>query len=316
MKLRIISLIASLAILFLLIYFSNASEIVSILSKANFVYVFLGIAISFLLMGLRTFRWKVLLKRLDINMSLKSLFPVFMSSLFISNITPAKSGDPVRSYFLKKKTGITFSKTIPSVVIERMLDVIVLIVMSVIGLAFVPLGWEMRGILGIVVFFYVVLIAALIWFGSKKERVNRFFKLIQKFFGWLPKIKNLGRKTEDMALDFKKSFVKYKDLGDISLNIIMSMIVWVVEGVIVYIAFLSIGVPVDMLLCIFIMAVSVLVGVASSLPGGLGSSEVVMVLLFTSVLSLNFSIATGGVLLARLLSYWLTLIVGAFSFKI
>ena len=171
MKLRIITLAISLFILALLVYFSNVSEMLAVLSRANPLLVLGGAGLFCVSMASKNLRWQVLLRRLGVRMGFRRLFPVFMGSMFISNITPAKSGDPVRSYLLKRQTGVSFSRTLPSVVMERVMDILVTIVIVVIGLFFVQLYW-LWGIAALAIGIYAIAVVLVVYISLSKKRIG------------------------------------------------------------------------------------------------------------------------------------------------
>jgi len=309
-KLKILLLFVSFLILSLLLYFSDVWKVVSIISSANPYYLLLAFSLSLLLMFVRTFRWNVLLRKLDIKIHFLKLFPVYMSGMFASNLTPGKIGEPVKSYLLKKTEGISISRTLPSVVMERVFDVFSVIIISLVGLGIVKLPANVTPVLFAIVLFYLTAIVLMFYISAKKGRIYYVSEKLFRFFRWLPMVGRLERFLEGFAEKFNRSIVKYKDAGISVKNFILSLFVWGAEGVILYLSFLSVGIPVNPLLAASFISISVLVGVISFLPGGLGSSEAVMVLLFTYVYSLPIHSATAAVLIYRFLGFWLNVFVG------
>jgi uncharacterized protein (TIRG00374 family) len=72
----------------------------------------------------------------------------------------------------------------------------------------------------------------------------------------------------------------------------------------------GLGYQVDFLFTIFILSVSTLIGLASFLPGGIGSSEAVMAYLLSFLLP-DLSTATAITLLYRFSSLYFTCILGS-----
>lgn len=309
MRIRLIALLISLGILAVLIYYSDFNQMIITISQANVFFILLGLLTSFLLMFLRAFRWQALLKKLDIILPFKKIFYIFMGGYYISNITPAKSGDVFRNYLLKRE-GLSFSKSLPSTFIERIFDFIILITLSIIGLLFVSVP-AIEAIITIVLVAYIVLIILGIYISLSEKRILFFFDKLYKTFKWFPKSHSIKNKITRMALDYNKSFIKYNKPCMIIGVLLLSLIVWILESMIVWFSFYAIGLPVNIFIVMFILLVSVLIGVASSLPGGLGSQEAVMVLLFTFIYTLPLPLATAAILISRFLGIWMNIIVGA-----
>ena len=68
-------------------------------------------------------KWQSVLSAMDYQISFKESFCIVMGALPVSVITPARSGDLIRSYYLKNK--IPMSQTIGAVVAERIIDILI-----------------------------------------------------------------------------------------------------------------------------------------------------------------------------------------------
>ena len=90
----------------------------------------------------------------------------------------------------------------------------------------------------------------------------------------------------------------------------LSLLAWGAEGVAFYIILALMGLPVTFIAGVGIYSLGVTVGALSFLPGGLGSTEAVMVLL---LLALGVAQADAGaaVILCRLATLWFAVIIGA-----
>jgi len=311
MKLKILSLAASIGILIVLLFYSNIGQVWAVLSKSNPLLIVAALLIATFNMFFRAMRWKFLLKEIGINLPLKRGFPVFMASMFISNVTPGKTGDPFRSYLLKKREGAHFSRSISSVIVERIADILILIAMSAVGIFFIQ-NFRFAGILNIVIAAYIILIVFVIAVGTNSGRVEYFFGLLMKMFAWLPSVKRFQASFKDKAIIFSESFLMYRRATTIAWLPLATAGIWLLDGTVGYLAFQAIGIGVNFWMLAFIMAVSVLIGVATSLPGGIGSADAVMAILTSSLFYAQLPIATAGVLLFRLLTIWYSIMVGAY----
>ena len=310
MKFKIISLLASIGLLAILLLYSNISEVAVALSKSKPEFVAAGLAVSTLAMLTRAFRWKWLLRSISIDMRFGRIFPIFMTGLFISNITPAKTGEPFRSYLLKRKEGIGFTSSISSVIIERIFDLLTLIAISIAGIFFVQ-HFMFALILDAVVVLYLAIIALVIFVCTSRNRVERFSGILVKVFGWIPIVKRIGKGIDGKAGNINESFMKYRGWKIISRLALFSIFIWLLDAIVGYSAFSALGIQIDLPLFLFIMSVSVLIGIATSLPGGIGSTDAVMALLASAAFGIGLPIATAGILLFRFLTIWYNMAVGA-----
>lgn len=313
---RVFLLVTSFFLLALLLHFSDIGRVFSVLQNANIYLISVALPLSFFLMIIRTLRWKILLERLDIKIPFKSIFPLYMSGLFASNLTPGKIGEPFKNYLLKKKIGHSISKTIPSVVMERSFDVFTMILIAFPGIFFIHNVAYIKNLFLIIVLIYLVPVSLIFYVGLKKERIRRLSNIFIRFFGWLPFAKKIRISLERVEREFSKSVKKYKEKTICVKTLTLSLIIWVIEGVILYLSALSVGIDIDILLGISFFSLSALLGMASFLPGGIGSTEVVLVFFLFSVYATPIHSITAAVFLSRFLGLWLNLLVGGICVNI
>ncbi|RLJ02934.1 MAG: hypothetical protein DRP11_02225 [Candidatus Aenigmatarchaeota archaeon] len=312
MRKRTLSLLLSFTLLGLLIYFSDPLKVASTIARVNPLYILAGISIFWLNSFLRTIRWQILLKKLNIRIPLTDTFYILMAGLFISNMTPGKTGDPIRSLLLKRTHSKSFTKSVPSIFIERIADIVAMIMISLFGIFFISSEYTIY--LFITILTYSLLVFLLIFILLSKKRTERFFSIVVKLFSFIPKIKNLKKDISEMSQNLHTSFSRYKDKNILFKTILLSLIIWTFEGLVLYVAFLSMNFPVTPEACITITSFSILLSIITFLPGGLGSAEIITVLTFTALFPfLTSSDVTATVLISRFMSFWMSVIVGAFS---
>jgi len=133
MKLSIIiSLILSISIIIILLYFTFDEETIHYLTTQNLRYEFFlaAIGINVIYWILWGARLKVLSNAIDenANISLKESTKIVIANLFLANITPSMAGgEPVRIYLLMKN-GLSVGSATASVLGERLLDLIFLLI--------------------------------------------------------------------------------------------------------------------------------------------------------------------------------------------
>ncbi|MBI4173268.1 MAG: flippase-like domain-containing protein [Candidatus Aenigmarchaeota archaeon] len=313
MLLKAVSFVISFSILAALIYFSDVGAIAAAVAKADPTFLAGALALGISSLVFRALRWRYLLAKIGITAGFSTLFSVFMAGMFVSNVTPAKAGDPYRSYLLKQKTGAKFSENLPSVVIERVADLVAIITIALVGILSIA-SFPYKDILAIVIVGYAITILVVILVGFKEKYAKILSGIIFKVFGALPRISKLRERAEGMISDFNTSFRKYGKTQLLFIIFLWSLCVWLVDGLIVYTVFLAFGLQPSYLIVLFVIAVSVLIGIASSLPGGIGSSDAISAVLYSTLLSLPLSTAAALALVSRLFGIWLTIVIGAFFF--
>lgn len=103
------------------------------LKTAQWAWVLLGLAIYFLGVGVRAWRWKILLNPLK-AMPIKKLFPVVCVGYMGNNIYPARAGEFLRAFILKQKEDVSFSGSLATIVVERLFDGITILALVLFNL--------------------------------------------------------------------------------------------------------------------------------------------------------------------------------------
>ena len=119
------------------IYYSfkdiSFSEFKEYFTKINYLWVFVGIFVGALSHISRSYRWKFLIEPLGYKLGfINSVLTVF--SAYLINYTIPRAGDIARATMISKYENIPFEKAIGTIVAERAVDVISILVIIMIGL--------------------------------------------------------------------------------------------------------------------------------------------------------------------------------------
>ena len=106
---------------------------------ANFWWILPAVAVYFAAVWARTWRWHYLLRPLK-SVPLGRLFPVVCIGYFGNNVYPARAGEVIRSFVLRRNEGISVSASLATIVVERVFDGLVMLLFVFFALPFV--GFE------------------------------------------------------------------------------------------------------------------------------------------------------------------------------
>jgi uncharacterized protein (TIRG00374 family) len=101
-------------------------EVWSALQGAKYWWLIPGVAVYMLAVGARTWRWHYLLRPLK-SVSVRTMFPIVAIGYMGNNIYPARAGELLRAYVLRKREGISISASLATIIIERAFDGIVML---------------------------------------------------------------------------------------------------------------------------------------------------------------------------------------------
>jgi len=244
-------------------------------------------------------RWHFLLRNVNINISVKSSFSIFISGLGFSFI-PGEIGDFVKVQILKNKYNVSRAKSSPIIISEWLYTGSGLVSLCLFGGLFFEISLYLGCIFG------VVLIILFIITNSKK--------LFTKFLKIGSKIKIISRLSESLTDSF--DIMKKSTSGRaVIISYLLSISYWFVESIAVFFIMHGYGINAVQILDIIPMYSSAIVlGYASFLPLGTGVVEGTLGTFLQSYgveLSLSFSV----VIIIRLFTRWSGILAGLFVLR-
>ncbi len=112
------------------IYFSlrglKLGEFVKSLQSAQYWYLIPGIAVYFVGVWVRSWRWHYLLRPLK-KIPTRTMFPIVTIGYMGNNIYPARAGEVLRAAVLKQREGVPISASLATIIIERIFDGVVML---------------------------------------------------------------------------------------------------------------------------------------------------------------------------------------------
>ncbi len=102
--------------------------------------------------GAKVLRWWVLLWGMGVKGSGKVVVPIYLAALALNNTLPGKvGGEPVRALMLKEHTGAKLSSSIASIVMDKSMDILFVLILSMAGLLYLILKVGFGGLTGLIV---------------------------------------------------------------------------------------------------------------------------------------------------------------------
>jgi uncharacterized protein (TIRG00374 family) len=298
-----IALLTSAAIAFL-IYFiivlwSDYQETVQLVKTIPFSILALTLGLSLTNYLLRFFRWDAyigLLSPLAIS-KLKHAF-IYLAG-FTLTTTPGKAGEALRSLYLKP-LGIKYSHSLSVLFVERLMDLIIILAMSLLSLSY----FDDKGIQytaaagGLLILVLLPLI-----------REQAFWRFIRRLALPLP---NRLVKALDNLINLIETSSSLLQKHNLYLGLLLGLVAWGLEGVGFYVILQTLNVECPLSLAIGIYAMSVLVGALSFLPGGLGTTEAAMIIMLIAT-GADKPSAVAATLTCRIVTLWFAIFIGALS---
>jgi uncharacterized protein (TIRG00374 family) len=105
----------------------SMKDLAASFKTVDYVYTVPAVFIILLSYLFRALRWRILISPMK-QVEASSLFSPLMVG-FMANILPARAGELIRAYLLGKKHGIAFSGAFASIIVERLFDIVAILLL-------------------------------------------------------------------------------------------------------------------------------------------------------------------------------------------
>lgn len=271
----------------------DLTRLLSTLLKLNiqlFIYaIFLNIPGVFL----KSFRWNQLLKKQSIQYNLKDSFLVYLSSIYAGIITPGRLGEFVKALYLKSDKGVSLSKGMSSVFIDRLLDMYLLIILGIVGV------WQL-GIFGEVTNVSLILIITIVLAPLILLNKRLMSRLLSSLY-YLTIIKKVKSNIAEKFDDFYEAInqlINYK----LIITVLLTCVSYLIFFIQCYLIAIALGISINFITIIFFMAISNLISFIPISISGLGTRDVTLIYLF-SLIGLKAELAVSYAFLVFIIFY-------------
>lgn len=253
--------------------------------------------IQIILLGIKFHR---LLQKLEIKISIKESIKIFVAGLSLI-ATPAGIGTVIKSYILKKKFGHPISLTLSIIFIERLTELLAILIILTSFLLWVN---TLESIIAIGLGFLLVIIMLMI------SSNNKIFQSLKFTILKINRIKKFSSVLDES----KDSLTKLMQKKTFSEALGWSIMAKIVQFVAVYFIFLSVGIDLGLILSGQLYYTALVVGALTFIPSGIIITESTMLVLLINH-GVELSIGTVAVLFTRIITTWLATILGVISLK-
>lgn len=241
---------------------------------------------------LRFARWELYLRELSIRIPMRQSGLIFLAG-FSMSITPAKMGELLKSWLLKRRFGTPVSHSAPVVIVERIGDVAALLFLTAIGAQRFEVG----------IMLVPVCIAGLLCLLMLSQR-----SVGLQLLWWL-KSSAFGLRIASRVEPLLHAYWKLGSARVISLGFALSVLGWALEVTAFMLICSGVQLEFGFLRSCFVFSSSTLGGALSMLPGGLGATEFGFTALLQD-LGASARLASFCTILTRLATLWLAVALG------
>jgi uncharacterized protein (TIRG00374 family) len=162
-----------------ILYFVDFSKTIEAIQKANYLILLAALPLSFIWMGVRGMVWRTLLRD---RASYKNVFLTLGEGYLMNNFLPFRLGEFGKAFLLSRKSELQFMEILPTIVIERAVDLAYSAAILLISLPFV-VGAEGAGQIGVIVavLVFIGLVVLYIIARNREWAINLFYSLSKKW---------------------------------------------------------------------------------------------------------------------------------------
>ncbi len=273
-------LLAGLIISGFCIYFAfsgiNFSELAKNFQSANYLYVIPVVLLTVTGLLLRSYRWGIILESL-IKYDQTTLFTITSIGFMAVGILPARLGEFARPYLVKQKSGIKMSSTLATIIVERIFDLLALMLVLlavVLKISLPPIIFK-SGITTLTIAFSIFII--LIFLAVKKDfSLNKIDTLLSRLPARLEKL------FKHLVHSFLEGLQILPDIKKTLYVSLLSIVFWSVICLSAYILFFSFGFNLPLINAFAITVIIALGVMIPAAPGFVGTYHFACVLGLTS----------------------------------
>ena len=202
-------------------------------------------------------------------------------------LTPARLGEWVKSYYARQLYGAPVARTAPILVVERIIDILVMLLLATTGLVLFDWDWAVFVAVGVM---GVIAIMAL--------RHRGLASLLLRGAARFPPARRLLPRMED----FHDSSRLLLSPPGLSWALGLGLVAWSLECLTFFLVLVGLGSPATWKLVVqaaFIFPIASLAGSFSLIPGGLGVTEAGITGMTQAIISAPRSVAVASALLVR-----------------
>lgn len=298
---RRVALLLGLALLTVLLLLSlgGGQESLDALTTVKPSWIGLAILIHYSGFAVRGLRWQQLLRVTGYRLSWRYTTTLLLSGWFVSALLPARAGDLLRIGVLRleteQKPAIPVADSLSSIVLERALDLLALILLGV-TVGFLLLQTQLPNWVMVA---YATGTALLFLIGVTLMIAPTLLQQLQ------PRIEHpLGQKVFTFVIEVIASLrALAKQPATAALVLVESLYIWFCDALLLWMVLRSMDVVAGLGNVTFVALTNDIFAAIPITPGGIGQIEAIMAALLTLVPLPPLNIAA-TVLVSRAISYW------------
>ncbi len=291
------------AIFIYILWNMDLKEVYNHLQSIDLMVLSAAIALMVPVILLKSLKWNVLTRACGIRHPFRKSVLGWLVGFSIGIVTPGRLGDLSRAYYLKEEASLGTGLT--TVVVDRIIDIIVLFVLTITGLSLLLATYTIGNIIFPIAVLFVTLLALALAF-TRKGFVAYILRPV--FRRLVPE--KYKSKLGTLFTEFYRGVgLMGKKKSLVAFSVIICAFTWSVSIFQYYIISLSLGLGATYYFLFMIIPLTILLDALPISFSGLGTRDAVMIY-FLGLLALSAELAVAFSLMIFLVDYILPGIIG------
>jgi len=271
---------------------SGISDVIDLISSYRWSFFAMAVGLSLVNSFLRFLKRQYYFSLSGVGrLSFANNFRLFLASFPLA-ATPIRVGESYKGLWLNKCSGVPLTRSISVYTVDHIFDGLSVFVLSLFGSLAFPVLWPFFA--GLFILFVIAIFS--ISGSSDSPRVFELRENLKIFEVFLP---GLRKSIDENPVLFKP--------WTMALTFAIGLASWFADGMALYFILMGLGLEASWVLVgvtFLAFSFSLLIGVISNLPGGLGVVELAMATLLTVLLGAHPGFAVVATILFRLATFW------------
>lgn len=296
-------LLISLAALVILLSIVDTKEFLTDLQKADFRFIPIAIVLFFLSLVTRAYGWRAILQE---KISISRSFWTINEGYLLNNVLPLRMGEIGRAFLIDRTSGVSFWEVLPTIMIERIIDVAFTAGMLLASLPFVIGAQDSQQVAVLVVIFVIFGFIALFLSVRNRETMLAWFDRLANRWNILHKF---GRERLASLLEGASALTDVKQF----LRVLFWMsLTWALTVGVYYMLLLAYDPQAKLIWTTFSLSFLAMGVAVPSSPGQIGVYEGAMVYAL-SLIGMPNSMALSYAVVAHAVFLLITISLGAYA---
>nr|WP_255666150.1 flippase-like domain-containing protein [Haladaptatus sp. DYF46] len=315
----LLGFVVAVVLIYLLVVASGWRRVLHTLAGTDYTWVWIACISTFIGLAAWGKAWQIVLAVLDIEVEFRRLVVTYLAATFANYVTPLgqAGGEPFIAYILSRDTEANYEDSLASVVTADLLNLLPFFNFAALGLSYLLIRASLPDnaktlAQGLVVLAFGVPAIAYIGWRYRQRVEDLVIRLAEPIASRTSRISVEGvRQRIDR---FYRSLERIaSEPRELLFALVFSYTGWVFFALPLYFAGRALGLPLPLVLVLFIVPASTLAGLTPT-PGGLAGVEAALTVLIVALVpAIPWSSGVAAAIIYRVASYWFVLLIGGIA---